>query len=81
MSSKKAAPTYLRVKVYAVLQPVSKADDGEPNLKLLDIKLTNEAATALVEINPEAFIVRILADKRHTLTTRRTLQPVAAKTT
>jgi hypothetical protein len=53
----------MQVKTYVVLQKNNVARDGEPNEKVIAVKLTRGAAQAIVNRNPGTRIEKHLADK------------------
>jgi hypothetical protein len=53
----------MAVKTYVVLQRVNLPKPGEPNAKVLAVKLTNGAAQAIVDALPGTYIEKHIATK------------------
>ena len=53
----------MNVKVYLVLQRNNVARPGEPNEKVIAVKLTRSSAQAIVDANPGTRIAKHIADK------------------
>lgn len=65
-----ARPGYITMKTYVVLRRKFSANRDEPNVEVLDVKLTQAAAQSLVDANAGTWFEKIVADKRTILTKR-----------
>lgn len=51
------------VKVYLVLLPLNTAKQGDPNIAIMDAKLSKRKAQEVVDQMPGAFIAKVIANK------------------
>lgn len=53
----------MEIKTYAVLQRLNLPRDGQPNAKIIAIKLTRQAAEKLRDLNPGTWVEKHVATK------------------
>ena len=63
-------PGYITVKTYVVMRRVHHSSRERPNIEILDVKLTQGAAQALVDANAGTWFEKVVADKRAIVTKR-----------
>lgn len=61
--SEERTSSKMAVKVYVVLDRKRLTADGEPNVTIIDAKLTHKAAMDIVDQRPGTFIQKVVATK------------------
>lgn len=53
----------MEIKVYAVMQRLNLPKAGQPNVRVMAVKLTMAAAQKIVDQNPGSWVEKHVADK------------------
>lgn len=54
----------MEIKIYTVMQRLNLPKPGQPNVRVMAVKLTMAAAQKIVDANPGTWVEKHLADKK-----------------